>query len=106
MGGKQRWIDERQKCGLVTIAFLCSHSFSYISQTLFFLVNMVKSTSFQRSRKFALQFVQYFLVKAAEVIEQGLKPSRGDYSWKTFQQTHSSIVEACYSAHPVGASER
>jgi hypothetical protein len=106
MGGKQRWIDERQKCGLVTIAFLCSHSFSYISQTLFFLVNMVKSTSFQRSRKFALQFVQYFLVKAAEAIEQGLKPSRGDYSWKTFQQTHSSIVEDCCNAHPGGASER
>jgi hypothetical protein len=106
MGGKQRWIDERQTCGPVTIAFLCSDSFSYISQTLFFLVNMVKSTSFQRNGKFALQFVQYYLVKAAEAIDQGLKPSRGDYSWKTFQQTHSSIVEACCNAHPGGASER
>jgi hypothetical protein len=68
MGGKQIWIYERQNCGPVTIDFLCSDSFSYISQNLFFLVNMVKSTSFQRNGQFTLQFVQYFLVKAAEAI--------------------------------------
>jgi hypothetical protein len=54
---------------------------------------MAKSATFQQNGQFALQLVHYFLVKAAETREQGLKPTSVDYTWKAFEGTHSSIVD-------------
>jgi hypothetical protein len=50
--------------------------------------------------------VQYFLARTAEAQEEGLKPSSADYSWKAFEGTHSSIVEACNNENHGGKSEK
>jgi hypothetical protein len=56
--------------------------------------------TFQRYGIFAIICVQYFLVKAKEARSRGVKASEGDFSWKTFEETHASIVEACSRTHP------
>jgi hypothetical protein len=76
----------------------CCPSFHCI--LTFVLVFSIMARTFQRNGTFAIQFVQYFLVKAKEARSHGVKASEGDFSWKTFEETHASIVEACSRAHP------
>jgi hypothetical protein len=72
--------------------------FSFYSHICFGFSIMART--FLRNGTCAIQFVQYVLVKLKEARIYRVKASKGDFSWKMFEEAHVYIVESCNRVHP------